>query len=168
MNNTDRLRLKTKRFFSDYYGWILLIVGITALVLLTDFDNFIIDLIRMYKESVVENNQNKSNLYSLGFYVSTILQILLVVVLTVIVFIGLGNFFYLLFFKYILQKTNAVYIIDFIICLLVFYSLFWEVMQWTFVKNNMLEMSYFYDGKEINRLARHQPIGGELQQGQAP
>ena len=60
----------------------------------------------------------------------------------------LGDFFYHLFFKYILQKTNTIYVIAFIIWLLVFYTLFWEGLHLIVEKNNAFEMRYFYDGKE--------------------
>jgi sensor histidine kinase YesM len=155
MDNTNTFKQKITRVFNDNYGWILLITGIIALVLLTQLDDFVITLIKIF---IIEKNQNTSNFYGLELYVETILSISLVLILTIAILIGLGNFFYHLFFKYILKKTNAVYVIAFVIWILVFFSLFWEGLQWILVKNNMLEVKYFYDGKESLALYKQNVI----------
>ena len=152
MDNTNTLQPKLKKFFDDYYGWILLIVGVAIFILITKGE-FFTDIIKGWNDGVRENN--KTNFDAIGAEPSPIKDFieLFFGLLVILFFFGvlvtlLGNFFYHLFFKYILQKTNTIYVIAFIVWLLVFYDLFWEGLHLIFEKNNAFEMRYFYDGKE--------------------
>ncbi len=48
MNSKNTLQQKIVKFLNDNYGWILVIVGITVLIFLTDLDNVITDFARGY------------------------------------------------------------------------------------------------------------------------
>ena len=146
------LQPKAKQLFNDYYGWILLVTGVIILMLITKGE-FFIDVIKGWNDGAM--GRNKTNFDAIGAESSPIKDFigLLFGLLVILFFFGvlvtlLGNFFYHIFFKYILQKTNTIYVLAFIIWLLVFYTLFWEGLHSIFEKNNAFEMRYFYDGKE--------------------
>ena len=150
MNET--IQPKAKQFFNDYYGWILLVTGIIMLMLIIKGD-FYTEVLKGWNDGFAGRNKTNCDTINADSTPIKNFTIFLFVSLFVLLSFGvlltlLGNFFYHLFFKYILQKTNTIYVIAFIIWLLVFYNLFWEGLHLIFEKNNAFEMRYFYDGKE--------------------
>jgi sensor histidine kinase YesM len=124
---------KAKIFFDKNYGWILLITGILAFILVERGD-FLSEMAKGWNDGY--NNKckdcNNSNDSQLVLVISSFFVLLLFGVFLY----GIGEIFYHIFFKYILQKGNTVYVLAFIIWFLFFYNLFWESIYWSFNKNN--------------------------------
>ncbi len=150
MNNP--FQSKARQFFNVYYGWILLVTGIILLMLITKgdfFDEIIKGWNDGYDRPCVNNpNAPKTKTDIIIPIVGVVFALLFVFSFFSLIVALVGNFFYHIFFKYILQKTNTIYVIAFVIWLLAFYSLFWEGLHLIFEKNNAFEMRYSYDGKE--------------------
>ena len=139
---------KLKHFFNDYYGWILLIVGIITLIIVADFGSVIRDFSRGFYDGFNGKNPKK-DFDSIGNEANPITDIIgmFLVLIVAIVIVGavlllIGHLFYILFFRYILQKNNALHIISFLVWLCVIYNLSYEIWIWIFSKNNAFEDSY--------------------------
>ena len=106
--NPSTITLKAKQFFNQNYGWILLITGIIALVLANGGDCFK-DFMIGFSKGVREGNPKEDANYSpnvLTFFI--VIPVILIIFSSFIIIVG--NFFYQLFFKYILQKSSPLYI----------------------------------------------------------
>ena len=139
---------KSKQFFNDYYGWILLITGIVAFILIADLNSVFKDFTRGFYDGFNGKNAKK-DFDSIGNEANPITDIIgmffvLIVAIVIVgaVFLFIGHLFYVLFFKYILQKNNALYITSFLVWLCVIYNLSYEAWIWIFNKNNAFEDSY--------------------------
>ena len=149
-NTTKNMPLwqqQTKIFFDKNYGWILLITGLLAFVLIVDVKSILGDFVKGFHDGMAGNA--KSNYDNIGEEPSLIKDIIGVsfVLLFATIIIGfvvqlVGELFYHLFFKFILQKSNKLYIISAIIWLMFFYNLLWEVWNWIYVKNNAFEQHF--------------------------
>ena len=148
MNSTNTLQQKAKQFFNDYYGWILLIVGVIAFIFIADLGSVVKDFTRGFHDGFNGKNPKK-DFDSIGNEANPITDIIgmffvLIVAIVIVgaVFLFIGHLFYVLFFKYILQKNNALYITSFLVWLCVIYNLSYEAWIWIFNKNNAFEDSY--------------------------
>lgn len=126
---------KAKIFFDKNYGWILLITGILAFILVERGESIIDFTKGIYDGS---SRRNRSSFYKVGYF-SIFLIVLLIFGYALYL---VGEIFYNIFFRFILQKGDKIYIIAFIIWLLVFYNLLWEVFYWLFNKNNAFSYKF--------------------------
>ena len=141
IQNTPTWKSQAKIFFDKYYGWILLLTGLLAFILVERgqfFDEFLIGW----------NKGCKDCDDSIHSPLAIIFPLLLTLFLFSVFLYGIGEIFYHIFFKYILQKGNTVYVIAFIVWLLVFYNLTWESIYWLYNKNNAF-VDKFSDVKSI-------------------
>jgi hypothetical protein len=120
---------KMKKFIDKNYGWILLISGLFAFILVERGD-FMADFIDGYNKGCKDCDDSEGFNGSMFFVLPFVLMIFGFVIYLV------AETFYRIFFKYILQKGNTIYIIAFIVWLLFFYNLFWKLIYWLFNKNN--------------------------------
>jgi hypothetical protein len=142
IQNTPKWQKQAKIFFDKHYGWILFITGLLAFILVERgqfFDEFMLGW----------NKGCKDCDDSMDGPLTVIFPLFFVVLLLGVFIYGIGEIFYLIFFKYILQKGNTVYVLAFIVWLLFFYNLFWESIYWLFNQNNAF-VDKFSDVKSIN------------------
>ena len=140
--NSSTITLKAKQFFNQNYGWILLITGIVALVFINGAE-CIRDYIIGFNEGLnglPEGSLKENNKENIAYSFSSILLTLgaflaFLIIFSLFIFV-IGNFFYYLFFKYILQKSSPLYIIAFIVWLQVFYGLTWKLLAILFTKHH--------------------------------
>lgn len=124
---------KNKAFFDKYYGWILLITGLLAFTLV-EGGEFLVDFTKGMNDGYNRGCKDCEN--TIGVNVLMIFPLFFIVIIAGSVIYLFGEVFYRIFFKYILQKVDTIYILAFIIWLLVFYNLFWESIYWLLNKNN--------------------------------
>ncbi len=141
MNSKNTLQQKIVKFLNDNYGWILVIVGITVLIFLTDLDNVITDFARGYKDGFSNRyNGNSKNLETDNISFSTIFEMtiggLFVMLLISLIGILFGNLFYRIFLKLILKESKLQNIVAFILWLMILFILFQSGILWLFNKNN--------------------------------
>lgn len=145
--NTLIWQQKAKIFFDKHYGWILLLSGLLAFILV-ERGEFLIDASKGFNDGFnggcKDCDNSKLNVSPLGFIIPLFFIFLLIGVFVY----GIGEIFYNIFFRFILQKGNTVYVIAFIVWLLVFYNLTWESIYWLFNKNNAF-VDKFSDVKSI-------------------
>ena len=146
MDDTNTFELKLKNFFNDYYGWILLITGIFAFLLITKGE-FFTDMIKGWNDGVTD--RNKTNFDAIGEeptpikdFIGLFFALIFVLSTFVVLIIITGNFFYHLFFKYILQKSSTLHITAFVVWFLVLYNFTWELWFATFEKTNAFERHF--------------------------
>ncbi len=139
--NTPTWQQKVKIFFDKNYGWILLITGILAFILVERGESIIDFTKGIYDGS---SRRNRSSFYKVGYF-SIFLIVLLIFGYALYL---VGEIFYNIFFRFILQKGDTVYVIAFIVWFLVFYNLWWESFYWLFNKNNAF-VDKFSDFKSI-------------------
>ena len=146
MNNTNTFKQKVKKFIDDNYGWILLISGVIMLMLITKGD-FLIDFIKGWNDGIRDKNISEFDAIGeastpIKDFIAIFLGMLLAILIFVLLIKFLGNFFYHLFLKYILQKSNTLYISAFVVWLLVLYNFTWELWFATFNKTNAFEKHF--------------------------
>jgi sensor histidine kinase YesM len=116
--------------------------------ILVERGEFLIDVSKGFNDGFNDGckdcDNSKLNFSPLGFIIPLFFIFLLIGVFVY----GIGEIFYHIFFKYILQKGNTIYVIAFIVWLLVFYNLTWESIYWMFNKNNAF-VDKFSDVKSI-------------------
>ena len=142
MNKT--LQPKARQLFNDYYGWILLIVGMLVLISIIGTDTIIHFFLNMfsgdYSDILGKKQINKGTFYSLGYILGSILYY---VISSGIIGLVLGGLFHRVFFKYILRDAKPLNIIVFILWLVIFFSLFRSGLQWIFDKNDSFATRQF-------------------------
>ena len=151
MNNP--LQPKAKQFFNAYYGWILLVTGIILLMLVTKGD-FFDEIIKGWNDGYnkpCSNNPNAPKTDIIIPIVGTVFVLLFVFSFFSLIVVLVGNFFYHLFFKYILQKTSTLYITAFVAWFFVLYNLAWELWFMIFNKNNTFESQFSSVKKLISK-----------------
>jgi hypothetical protein len=141
IQNTPIWQQKVKIFFDKNYGWILLLTGLLAFTLV-DRGEFIRDIIIGFSRGSAKRNASLFN--HIGYYFVLIIVLLIFGYALYLV----GEIFYNIFFRFILQKGDTVYVIAFIVWFLVFYNLWWESFYWLFNKNNAF-VDKFSDFKSI-------------------
>ena len=146
MNNTDTFKQKSKKFIDDNYGWILLISGVIILILITKGD-FFTEVIKGWNDGAT--SRNKTNFDAIGEeptpikdFIGTLIGLILVVSINGLLIALIGNLFYHLFFKYILQKSSTLYICSFIVWFLILYNSVWELWFLIFNKTNAFESKF--------------------------
>jgi Histidine kinase len=146
IQNTPTWQKQAKIFFDKHYGWILLIIGLLAFILV-ERGEFFVDFAKGVNDGYNGGCKDcdDSQVDGVGMYIGLFFVILL---LGVFIY-GIGEIFYHIFFKYILQKGDTIYIIAFIVWLLFFYNLYWESIYWLFNQNNAF-VDKFSDVKSIN------------------
>ena len=110
--NSSTITLKAKQFFNQNYGWILLITGVIMLVFINGGECFK-DYMRGFNEGLngcPEGSTDKNAAYSFSSILFTIGLSSIALLIFSICIAVIGNFFYHLFFKYILQKSSPLYI----------------------------------------------------------
>ena len=126
---------QVKLFFDKHYSWLLLLTGLIAFSLV-ERGEFFADVSKGfndgYNDGCKDCNDSNSIQSPFGFIVPLFFTLLLV---SIFIY-GIGEIFYHIFFKYILQKGDTIYIIAFIVWLLFFYNLFYESIYWLFNENN--------------------------------
>ena len=146
MNNTDTFKQKSKKFINDNYGWILLISGIIMLMLITKGD-FYADALKGFNDGAMD--RSKTNFDAIGAdttpikdFITFFLGFLFAMSIFGVLVTLLGNFFYHLLFRYILQKSSTLYITAFVVWFLVLYNFTWELWFATFRKTNAFERHF--------------------------
>lgn len=155
MNNTNTFKQKAQKFIDDNYGWILLISGIIMLTLITKGD-FFLDFVKGMNDGF--RDRNKTNFDAIGEestpikdFIGMLIGFIFVFSILGLLVIFLGNFFYHLFFKYILQKSSTLYIVAFIVWFLALYNFTWELWFAVFNKNNAFERHFSSVKKMISK-----------------
>ena len=120
---------KTKIFFDKNYGWILLLTGLCAFILV-ERGQFIFEVAKGWNEGCKDCEDQVSSPFAF------VLPLIFVLLVFCVFVYGIGEIFYHIFFKFILQKYNTLYVIAFIVWLLVFYNLCWEGIYWLLNKND--------------------------------
>lgn len=133
IQNTPTWQQQAKIFFDKHYGWILLITGLLAFILV-ERGEFIVDFTKGMSDGYNEKCKDCEN--TIGENVLMIFPLFLVIVVFGSVIYLFGEAFYRIFFKYILQKVDTIHILAFIVWLFVFYNIFWESIYWLLNKNN--------------------------------
>ncbi len=141
MNNRNTFQQKVTKFFNDNYGWILVIVGITVLIILTNLDSAIADFAKGYSDGFTNkyNGENKDSTLdanSASAIVGMIFGGLFVIFSISIISILFGNLFYRIFLKFILRENKLQNIIAFILWLMILFILFQSGILWFFDKKN--------------------------------
>ena len=150
--HTTTWQQQAKIFFDKHYGWILLITGILAFILV-ERGEFLVDFTKGWNDGYNRGHKEAckdcgESSVSIGESVLMIFPIFFLIIIfgTIIYLIGEG--FYRIFFKYILQKTDTIYIVAFIVWLFVFYNISWESIYWLLNKNNAF-IDKFSDVKSV-------------------
>jgi hypothetical protein len=151
MNNVNTSQQKAKKFLDDNYGWILLISGVIVLSLITNGE-FFTDIVKGWNDGRGRNKTNfdaiRAHPFPIKDYIELFFGLLMVLLLFGALVTLLGNFFYHLFFRYILQKTNILYIAALVVWFLVLYNFTWELWYLVFNKNNAFE-KHFSSVKQV-------------------
>ena len=137
MNNRNTLQPKARQFIDNNYGLLLLITGLVFLILIIRLDtiiNFVSSIFNAGYNSGLENNMiGKSNFYSIGRVLGSLLYY---VTSSGIMGLLFGGVFYRFFFKFILRDVKYLNIVNFILWLVIFFILFRSGILWIFNKNN--------------------------------
>ena len=137
MNNRNTLQPKARQFIDNNYGLLLLITGLVFLILIIRLDtiiNFVSSIFNAGYNSGLENNRiGKSNFYSIGRVLGSLLYY---VTSSGIMGLLFGGVFYRFFFKFILRDVKYLNIVNFILWLVIFFILFRSGILWIFNKNN--------------------------------
>ena len=140
--NSSTITLKAKQFFNQNYGWILLITGVIMLVFINGAEcikDFIIGFnegLNGLPEGSLKVTSKENIAYSFSSILFTIGLSSVALLIFSICIVVIGNFFYYLFFKYILQKSSPLYIAAFVVWFFVFYNLTWKMWASTFKETN--------------------------------
>ena len=89
---------KSKQFFSDYYGWILLISGVVAFILIADLSSVIDDFTRGFYDGFNGKNAKK-DFDSIGNEASPITDIIGMFLVLIVAIVIIGAVFLLQCFK---------------------------------------------------------------------
>lgn len=151
MNNVNTSQQKAKKFLDDNYGWILLISGVIVLSLITNGE-FFTDIVKGWNDGRGRNKTNFDAIRADPFPIKDYIELFFVLLMVLLLFGALvtllGNFFYHLFFRYILQKTNILYVAALVVWVLVLYNFTWELWYLVFNKNNAFE-KHFSSVKQV-------------------
>lgn len=124
-------------------NWLILIVGLIALVILTDVADIVTSFSRGFNEgfSRCKDCPDDVSKYSFGFSVLILIIVCVTVALLFIILKFTLNLFYIFFFKVIFRENKILNIISFAIWFLFFYNLIGEGILWMFEKNKVYEKS---------------------------
>ena len=116
------------------------------LMLITKGD-FLMDFVKGMNDGFKEND--KTNFDAIGEeptpikdFIGIFIGLIFIVFIFGLLVTLLGNFFYHLFLKYILQKSNTLYITAFVVWFLVLYNFTWELWFKVFNKTNAFERHF--------------------------
>jgi hypothetical protein len=143
---------KIKKFIDKNYGWVLLISGIAVFIIISGGE-FFIDFMKGFNDGANERNQTNCDAVGgestpIKDFIGALIGLIFVLGILGLLIKFLGNFFYHLFFKYILQKSSTVHISAFVVWSLIFYEITWEAWLALFNKNNAFE-KHFISIKKI-------------------
>ena len=145
MDNTNTFKQKVKKFIDDNYGWILLISGLVMFILINK-GGFFTDALKGWNDGRGDSKTNFDSIDNgasiIKDFLTTIIALLVVLSIFGLLVTLLGNFFYHLFIKYILQKSSTLYIVAFVVWFLVLYNITWELCFATFHKTNAFEKHF--------------------------
>lgn len=131
-------------------NWLILIVGLIALVILTDVADIVTSFSRGFNEGFSRCNDCPNDIKTSGIGFNIVLFFVVVITL-ILIFFALKitlNLFYIFFFRVILRENKILNIISFIIWFLFFYNLIGESVLWIFEKNKIYEKSTNLTAKE--------------------
>jgi sensor histidine kinase YesM len=134
---------RTRQFIVKNKGILLLLLSLGLLFLLTDIDNFVSDFSRGFYDGYTDKDCNcdaKSLNSNSHLFIAAIVSLIFLSIACVLI-VQIASLFYNFLFRFILQKTQATYIISFIIWLLIIHSLTWMGLNQIFIKTNFLDES---------------------------